>query len=83
MNEIIKELLAKATHTVTDYQCGIDSSVTVIDQQLFAHLVVRECAEICLQVAERNLGKGNTERSAAAIESAREIINRFEIKPVA
>lgn len=83
MNAILKELLAKATYTVTDYECGIDSSVTVIDQQLFADLVVRQCAEICLQVAERNIGKGNTERSAAAIESAREIINRFEIKPVA
>lgn len=46
MNTKIKELIAQCTFTVTEYQLGIDSSYEDFDKEMFAELIVKECAKV-------------------------------------
>ena len=69
MNERIKELAEQCTHTITDYELGIDSSEIVFDKEKFAELIVQECIEQCLGSLE--------EDKARAEDKARTDIQRI------
>ena len=43
MNELIATLIARHTHTVTDYSMGIDSSAEEFNKEAFALAVMQEC----------------------------------------
>jgi hypothetical protein len=52
MNERIKELERQATETV---KCGLNGTSTTesFNRKKFAELIVRECAEKCVYVVDR------------------------------
>ena len=53
MNERIKELVKQAT-TIEEHKWGV--SYDNFDKEKFAELIVKECAEICLEMAAKCAG---------------------------
>ena len=55
MNERIRELAIEAKLIASEYN-GFDHTRLSISQQKFAELIVRECADICLEMAAKCAG---------------------------
>ena len=53
MNERIKELIKQAT-TIEEHKWGV--SYDNFDKEKFAQLIVRECADICMEMAAKCAG---------------------------
>ena len=53
MNERIKELIKQAT-TIEEHKWGV--SYDNFDKEKFAELIVRECADICMEMAAKCAG---------------------------
>ena len=53
MNERIRELVKQAT-TIEEHKWGV--SYDNFDKEKFAELIVKECAEICLEMAAKCAG---------------------------
>jgi hypothetical protein len=83
MNERLKELLEEATEIHDDRGTGI--SHPVVDQKVFAELIVRECASIAAQTPcpyfDEQLKQqlGHT-WDMACVESAKDIRKHFGVE---
>ena len=55
MNKLI-EKLAKQAQKVVGHTDGGYTEIKVLDQEKFAELIVRECADICMEMAAKCAG---------------------------
>jgi len=72
MNELIKDLLCEAGGTVMIDNHGVDFetiNTSNLDAELFADLIVRECAQVCLSQRDpANLNYKPSEKFATAVK---------------
>lgn len=54
MNKRIEDLIKQCTYTITEYSEGIDHSVEVFDKELFATMLVCQCAKVALDSSRFN-----------------------------